>query len=131
MNIIQKPHILLVEDTLVIQTAMLQLLDSLACGTTLAETGRAAVECMGLDIHYDLILMDIRLPDTNGIAVTRVIRMRGFQLPIIALTSESHVIEARCLKAGMNAFFQKPITILTLKKILYRWIPDFSIRCCS
>ncbi len=73
----------------------------------------------------DLIFMDIRMPEMNGIEATIAIRTleRDMEIPIIALTAGSLPGEKeKCIEAGMNDFLSKPILKLTMANILKKWI---------
>jgi CheY-like chemotaxis protein len=76
---------------------------------------------------FDLVLMDLELPDTTGYAATRLIRVSEGEdepTPIIALTAHA-VGEVRkpCLEAGMNDCLGKPLRLATLSEMLVRWQP--------
>ena len=127
MNLNQKekikraPRILLVEDVLMLQIVTLSLLKELGCQVTIAATGQAVRQLIDAGKQYDLILMDIRLPDTNEMTITRHLRHRSITTPIVALTSENEAIKGQCFAAGMNDFIQKPLRPNTLQKIIQRW----------
>ncbi|HRG46687.1 MAG TPA: ATP-binding protein [Leptospiraceae bacterium] len=71
--------------------------------------------------EYDLVLMDIRMPEMDGYESTRVIRQIS-QVPIVAVTAEALEGEKeKCLLAGMSDFYTKPISVRTLVKILNDW----------
>lgn len=71
--------------------------------------------------EYDLVLMDIRMPEMDGFESTRVIRQIS-QVPIVAVTAEALEGEKeKCLLAGMSDFYTKPISVRTLVKILNDW----------
>jgi CheY-like chemotaxis protein len=106
-------RILLAEDNLVNQRLATRLLEKCGHQVTAATTGRQALELSARN-SFHLILMDVQMPDMDGLEATRVIRSReqsGFiRTPIVALTA--HTMKGdreRCLAAGMDAFITKPI----------------------
>jgi signal transduction histidine kinase/ActR/RegA family two-component response regulator len=117
-------RVLLVEDNAVNQRLGVRILDKLGCSIDVAGNGLEAIE-MALGRHYDLILMDCRMPEMDGYAATREIRNReveGTRVPIIALTAHA-VTGAReeCIAAGMDDFITKPLLPGDLEKVLGRW----------
>ena len=79
------------------------------------------------DGYYDLILMDIQMPEMDGYEATRNIRLlerndvRG--MPVIAMTANAFDEDVRmALRAGMNAHFSKPIDVRTLRQMLYTYL---------
>jgi PAS domain S-box-containing protein len=76
-----------------------------------AENGRVGLE-KAVAGHYDLILMDVNMPDLDGLAATQMLRQRGLKTPIIALTANAMKgFEQECLNAGYSGYFSKPINI--------------------
>jgi len=72
--------------------------------------------------HFDLIFMDIQMPNLDGLQSTRLIRQMGYKEPIVALTAfseESNVKE--CMESGMDEFLAKPIRRPALKKVLRKF----------
>ncbi|MEJ5146466.1 PAS domain S-box protein [Sphingobacterium sp. MYb388] len=77
------------------------------------------------DMHPDLVLMDIQMPDMNGYEVTEAIRKEetGIRTPIIALTAGNVLGEKeKCLAAGMDDFVVKPVVEQTLRAVLTKWL---------
>jgi two-component system sensor histidine kinase/response regulator len=76
---------------------------------------------------WDLVLMDINMPEMDGLAAARAIRaLPGTaELPIIALTANAFQNDRNaCLAAGMNDFIAKPISPVVLQETLLRWLPE-------
>ena len=124
-----KAHILLVEDTFVAACAVKALLKPYHCTLDVAETGMKAVQ-LAQENHYDLIFMDVGLPDIDGIEVTRRIRAiadaRKSQVPIVALTGHANNPETRqqAFTAGMQEVMSKPADPQLLKQYLNTYIFD-------
>ena len=127
-----KGRVLLVEDNLANQTVGREMLKRLGLETELAVNGLEALKSSA-NTHYDLILMDCRMPEMDGFQATRAIRQqerarKAEQTPIIALTA--NFLEGdrdACLAAGMDDYLSKPITSQTLAKMLSRWLPCQSV----
>jgi len=76
-----------------------------------AENGQVAVD-RAAECTYDLILMDVQMPVMDGFAATKILRARGLQQPIIALTANAMKgFEQECLQVGFTDYFTKPIDI--------------------
>ncbi|WP_347251832.1 response regulator [Legionella sp.] len=120
-------RVLVVEDNPIAQTVAKSILAQLNCQADIAESGNKAVE-MWKAGAYDLIFMDIGLPDIDGYQVTHLIRVQELakksHTPIIALTA--HVGDEnkkRCIDAGMNAVLTKPLTVKSCTDIVDAFIP--------
>ncbi len=92
--------------------------------------GKEAVALLGADapLQFDMVLMDLQMPEMDGIAATRAIRetpgLHDFALPVIAMTAHADPQEvAACLAAGMNDHTEKPVTVEHLFATIRRWLP--------
>jgi signal transduction histidine kinase/ligand-binding sensor domain-containing protein/ActR/RegA family two-component response regulator len=115
-------RVLLAEDNLVNQQLERRLLERRGHRVTIAATGRQALECLERE-SFDIILMDVQMPDMDGLEATEVIRTRereaGTHTPIIALTARTMKEDRdRCLAAGMDAFVTKPIQAAEFLKVV-------------
>ena len=105
--------ILLAEDNAVNQRVALAILEKAGHTVVLAPTGRRALSLWG-EQRFDLILMDVQMPDMDGFETTAAIRERekesGAHIPIIAMTAHAMSGDReRCLDAGMDDYISKPI----------------------
>ncbi len=124
-------HILLVEDhdinRLLVQTMLERCGQRVSC----AHNGNQAIaKVLEAQLHgepYDLVLMDIQMPECDGYSATRAIRAEGIRaedLPILALSANAFPEDiAASRKAGMQAHIAKPIIFANLVKNLQRWLP--------
>jgi PAS domain S-box-containing protein len=113
-------NILIVEDVFVNQKVALQMLKRLGYAATVVNNGRAAVEVVEKNL-FDLILMDVHMPEMDGLEATRAIRRLQLvkQPRIVALTADVLKGEKeRCLESGMDDYISKPVKIDRLKAIL-------------
>ena len=117
--------ILLVEDNTMNQFFAQKLLEGWGIKVDIANNGKEGVEMFGRK-HYDCILMDIQMPEMDGIQATKIIRQENKYIPIIALTALSVEEEADNFKsAGMNDFITKPFEAEYLKKKLIEYMLFF------
>ena len=119
-----KKKILLVEDYEGNVVVLSYILGAMNCAFDVARTGLEALQAWKKN-HYDLILMDIQMPEMDGLTATRTIRKmeeeQGVpETPIIGLTAHALVADKqKCIESGMNAYLSKPIVEADLKlKIL-------------
>ncbi|MCL1984836.1 MAG: ATP-binding protein, partial [Betaproteobacteria bacterium] len=122
----RQARILLVEDNEINQEIALEILSLLGFSTDMAANGREAVEA-ALNKDYDLILMDIQMPQMDGFEATRRIRASGKpgaeSIPIIAMTANAmETDKEKSRHAGMNDHISKPIDPDLLNKTLHRWL---------
>jgi two-component system sensor histidine kinase/response regulator len=120
-------RILLAEDSVINQRVACALLGRQGHVVTVASNGRHAVEKSATG-NFDVVLMDVQMPELDGFEATAAIRARekqtGEHLPIIAMTA--HAIKGdreRCLEAGMDDYVSKPIQVTALYKALARIMP--------
>jgi CheY-like chemotaxis protein len=118
-------RVLVAEDNRVNQMVMLELLRMRGCNVDIADNGRAAVDMVGQS-NYDIVFMDIQMPEMDGIAAAKLIRLdnKFKELPIIALTAHAMSGDRELsLAAGMNDHLTKPIDPEKLYKTLSKWAP--------
>jgi PAS domain S-box-containing protein len=116
--------VLLAEDNEINQQIAIELLESAGVVVETADNGQQAVDRVKAGTRWDAVLMDLQMPELDGISATQAIRADGrFQeLPIIAMTAHAMVEEReRCFAAGMNDHVTKPIEPEVLYQALARW----------
>jgi CheY-like chemotaxis protein len=109
-----KLRVLLAEDNAVNQKIELRLLEKQGHSAVVVGTGRAALEALD-EQEFDVVLMDVQMPDMDGLEATAAIRERekgnGKHVPIIAMTAHAMTgDQERCLAAGMDGYVSKPIS---------------------
>ena len=117
--------VLLVEDNPVNQKLAKLMLTKGGYQVALAGNGREAVEKFTASPNdFDLILMDIQMPEMDGIAATESIRSKGFDtIPIVAMTAHAMKGDREmCLEAGMDDYITKPIRRETVFQMIEKWI---------
>jgi CheY-like chemotaxis protein len=127
---LNRRSVLLVEDNAVNQLLALQLLKKQGCRVTVAGDGRAALLALEAE-SFDIVLMDIQMPEMDGFEATAIIRekekLTGDHIPIIAMTA--HALkgdEERCFAAGMDGYIDKPIRTTRLFNTMERLIGGYS-----
>jgi signal transduction histidine kinase/DNA-binding response OmpR family regulator len=120
--------VLVAEDNAVNQLLATRLLEKRGHRVVMTANGREALEALAID-KFDLVLMDVQMPEMDGIQATVALRERekekgdGFRQPIIALTA--HVMKGdqeRCLAAGMDGYLTKPIGPQELDAVLDMYV---------
>lgn len=118
--------ILLVEDNDINREIAIELLGDAGLHVEWAENGRVACDMVRSQGHaYAAILMDVQMPEMDGITATRIIREShsADSLPILAMTAHAYEEEkARCRDAGMNDHIAKPVDPVVLMETLDRWL---------
>ncbi|MEZ0393294.1 MAG: response regulator [Pseudobdellovibrionaceae bacterium] len=115
--------VLLAEDAIDNQILIRRFLESSGASMDWAKNGLEA--CMRvLQTNYDLVLMDIQMPEMDGIQATKKLRASGFQKPILALTAHAMKSEiSKSLEAGCNEHLIKPISKNHLVSSIRRHLP--------
>ena len=124
----RKARILLAEDNITNQQVALGILRKLGLSADAVANGAEAVKALET-IPYDLVLMDVQMPEMDGIEATRQIRdpqsaVTNHGIPIIAMTA--HAMQGdreRCLDACMNDYITKPVNPRMLAEALDKWLP--------
>jgi CheY-like chemotaxis protein len=118
-------HILLAEDNPVNQKLAKIMLKKAGYKVEMASNGKEAVEKFTSNPDdFDLIFMDIQMPEMDGAKATRTIRQKGFgKIPIVAMTA--HAMKGdreKCLKAGMDDYITKPIKRELVFEMVEKWV---------
>jgi len=120
----EKFKILLVEDNELIRKINLTFLNQFGYDVTLAKNGRDAINLLKND--YDLFLLDVGLPDIDGVRVCEIIRSlpKFSYTPVIFLTAFGEGLKDECIAAGGNDFAVKPLPIEELQNLVDKWLLD-------
>jgi len=122
-------RILLVEDNLVNQKLAVRILEKSGFRADTVNNGKEAVEALQR-FPYNLVLMDIQMPEMDGYQATKVIRdpsspVRDHDVPIVAMTA--HAMKGdreKCIQAGMNDYISKPIRPEKLREVVEKYLPS-------
>jgi signal transduction histidine kinase/CheY-like chemotaxis protein len=118
-------RVLVVEDNPINQKVAMRMLVNLGCRVDLAATGKEAIDMLAI-IPYDLVFMDVQMPEMDGLEATAAIRARKGKrwaaVPIIAMTAYAMAGDReRCLAAGMDGYVSKPVKISDLERVLRKY----------
>jgi len=129
-------HILLAEDNLINQMVASEIIMKMGIEVEVAVNGLEALQAL-TQRHYDLVLMDMQMPEMDGLEATRRIRQLEFEraeltqlpenqlqhVPIIAMTANAMATDRKlCLDAGMNDYIAKPIMPRVLSDMIHKWL---------
>ncbi|MEQ8191712.1 MAG: response regulator [Candidatus Eremiobacterota bacterium] len=118
-----KYHVLVVEDNYINQKVALRILNKLGYSADSVGNGKEAIKALGM-VPYDIVLMDIQMPEMNGFEATELIRnpasrVLNHHIPVIAMTAHSMKGDReKCMEAGMNNYIAKPVKIDEVAQIL-------------
>ena len=121
-------RILLAEDNVINQKVVAALLKKLDLRADTVANGEEALDALST-LPYDIVLMDVQMPEMDGLTATRRIRspesaVRNHRIPVIAMTARAMKGDQEiCMAAGMDDYVTKPITIETLAAVLKKWLP--------
>ncbi|MBU0994705.1 MAG: response regulator [Proteobacteria bacterium] len=117
-------EVLLVEDNPINQLVATEILEKVNILVDTANSGLGAIESIK-EKTYDLVLMDVQMPEMDGLEATRLIRSdrTNINLPIIAMTANAMIGDReKCIDAGMNDYVTKPIDTNELFKTMSKWL---------
>ena len=114
--------ILIAEDNVVNQKLAMRMLNKLGYQPDLAKNGKEAIEMVTHE-HYDIILMDVQMPEMDGLEATRMIRTCLDIQPVIIAVTANVMMGDRdaCMQAGMDDYISKPIELNELLSQLEKW----------
>jgi CheY-like chemotaxis protein/signal transduction histidine kinase len=121
-------RILLAEDNITNQQVAVGILKKMGLHADAVANGAEAVKALE-SLPYDLVLMDVLMPEMDGFEATRQIRnpysmVRNHQIPIIAMTANAMKGDReKCLEVGMNDYLSKPVSPQALADVLEEWLP--------
>ncbi|NQY68701.1 MAG: response regulator [Flavobacteriales bacterium] len=115
--------VLIVDDMEVNLTVAELMLENLECNCSSASSGKEAIE-LALNNNFDVILMDIQMPNLNGIQTLEALREKNIKCPIIALTANAMPGDKEeYLEKGFNDYIPKPVNTSLLARVLAKWKP--------
>jgi signal transduction histidine kinase/CheY-like chemotaxis protein/HPt (histidine-containing phosphotransfer) domain-containing protein len=115
-------RILVVDDGEVSRELFRTVLEKAGYSVETAADGAEAMQKLSAEV-YDLVFMDVNMPGTTGLDVTRRMRERGIATTVVAVTASAGTDEERrCLASGMNDFLPKPFLRRDLAKMLAKWL---------
>ncbi len=124
--LLKNKKILVAEDNKINREYVLQILEDVQCQSEYAVNGKEAFEKFKTN-QYDIIFMDIQMPEMDGIEATKLIRQyendnETARIPIIALTANAMKgDDERCFEVGMNDYLSKPAKIEQIERVIKKW----------
>ncbi len=111
--------VLVVEDTLMSFKLMKALLLRVNVEVSHASNGQQAIDMCSGDQYFDLVIMDLQMPEVNGLEATRAIKKLRPNLPVIAATANTFEDEEKaCRRAGCSAYMTKPLQFKKLFQLM-------------
>jgi len=123
-SVLYDRRVLVAEDNPINQQLALEFLQRAGAKVDIAQTGQEAVAA-AVETDYDVILMDIHMPQTDGLEATKILRDQGLSVPIIAVSADA-LTERRviALEAGCNDYLMKPIDFDVLMTAIEKILPE-------
>jgi len=119
-------RVLVAEDSQSNQVLIKLLLEKLGVQVTMAQDGKEAVQ-KAISRPFDLIFMDIQMPNMDGLSATKILRQKGLKTAIVALTAYAmRGDDEKCISAGCSDYIAKPIDRKTLLKVIRKYLPKKS-----
>ena len=116
-------RVLVAEDSQSNQVLIKLLLEKLGTQVTIVPDGKEAVQ-KALSRPFDLIFMDIQMPNMDGLSATKILRQKGLKTAIVALTAYAmRGDDEKCISAGCSDYIAKPIDRKTLLKVIRKYLP--------
>jgi len=126
-------RVLVCDDNIINQKVALRLLQQMGYRADAVATGRAALEALDRQ-PYDLIFMDLQMPEMDGLEATRILRQRqqdisqfpNYRPPVIVVAMTASALKGdreKCLAAGMDDYIAKPVRLEDMRNIVERWGP--------
>ncbi|MCF7936166.1 MAG: PAS domain S-box protein, partial [Synergistales bacterium] len=125
----RKGRVLVAEDNSTNQKVALNILEKLGQSADAVSSGTEAVDVLR-QIPYDIVLMDVQMPDMDGLETTRRIRVSTLAdgnagIPVVAMTAYAMQGDReRCLQAGMDDYIPKPVSTQAVAAVLAKWLPE-------
>ncbi len=102
--------VLVVEDNVISYKLISAVLLQVKANVVHAPNGKKAIELCSSDEHFDLVFMDMQMPEVDGLEATRIIKQMRPLLPVVATTANTYDENAEaCMQAGCDAFLAKPL----------------------
>jgi signal transduction histidine kinase/ActR/RegA family two-component response regulator len=121
-------RILVAEDNPINEVIVNNILSKLGYKPTNAKNGQEALDALGLQ-EFDMVFMDVQMPEMDGLEATRIIRKTNHLQPIIVAMTANAMQGDRdeCLNAGMNDYLSKPLNLDDLLNLLKKWGEEVSV----
>ena len=116
--------ILIAEDNIINQRVVQSLFKHLGHEVDIAANGEEAVQMIN-EKSYDVVFMDLIMPQLDGLSATRMIRESGNDITIIAMTGSDETEKRNeAFSAGMNDYLNKPVRVENIKHLLIKWFSE-------